>query len=152
MASVVLESPHVCGLSGGLRVAEGPQGEGTEGVSDGRGARGQGRPYGGLRGLWTQAGLREPSSRRERGPGGPRRKWGFQSLQATCSNIRYQMIISFQSVGLCSLGGVHLLSSSQAGEEKGCPLLSGCGGSLQEPMAPSWGDTGLAGGKLGASE
>lgn len=42
MASVVLESPHVCGLSGGLRVAEGPQGEGTEGVSDGRGARGSG--------------------------------------------------------------------------------------------------------------
>ena len=42
MASVALESPHACGLSGGLRVAEGPQSEGTEGARDVRGARGSG--------------------------------------------------------------------------------------------------------------
>lgn len=62
------------------------------------------------------------------------------------------MIISSQSGGPCSLGGLHLLSSSQAREEKGYPVLSMLGRVSAGPTAPSWGDTGLAGGKLAAGE
>ena len=104
-------------------------------------------------GLWMQAEHRQERVRAQGAGGRAGRVYcSFQSPQATCSNIRYQMIISSWSVGPCSLGGLHLLSGSQAGEENGCPVLSMWGRVSAGPTAPSWGDTGLAGGKLGAGE
>lgn len=84
-------------------------------------------------GLWTQAGLSGPHQLERRRPQGAGRAGEGVELSRVhrpCSNNRYQMIISSRSGGPCSLGGLHLLSSSQPRERKGYPVLSMLGRGL----------------------
>lgn len=60
---------------------------------------------------WAESAPHRLDRARALGAGGPERVWSFPESTGHMLQ-RYQMIISSWSVGPCSLGGLHLLSSS----------------------------------------